>query len=211
MFDSKSFKKSALEQLKGRWTIPCVATLIIFAILITIQKAGTIINTSICALVLFFIYGAISIAYANLFTLLYLSKDKIKFSNFTDGFSESIKGFLAFLWVFIWVFLWSLLFIIPGIIKSIAYSQIFFILSDNPKIGVKKALNISKIITKDHKADLFTLYLSFIGWLLLCVISGGILYIWITPYLTLTFTNSYFYLKQEAIRIGILTPADFEN
>ncbi|MDO4505556.1 MAG: DUF975 family protein [Spirochaetales bacterium] len=211
MFDSKSFKTSALAQLKGRWTVPCIATLILIAIFAIIGESSFLTDGTVGSILYTFISGVSVIAYTNIFVLLYLKTAQIRFADFIDGFSDFIRGFLGMLWMSLWIFLWALLFVIPAFVKFYAYSQMFFVLSDNPKIGVIKAMNISKVITKGHKADLFGLTVSFIGWYILGIISCGVLFVWITPYATMTFTNAYYYLKQEAIRTGVLTPADFEE
>ncbi|MCI5829426.1 MAG: DUF975 family protein [Treponema sp.] len=211
MFDLRSFKSAALNQLKGRWKVPCIATLILIAVFAVIEGSSALTYGTIGGILSTFVYGSSAIAFTNIFILLYLSNDKITFSDFVNGFSDFLKGFLGMLWMSLWIFLWSLLFVIPGFIKAFAYSQIFFILSDNPKIGVIKAMNISKVITQGHKADIFCLAFSFIGWYFLGIITGGVLFVWIIPYEMATFTNAYYYLKQEAIRTGKLTPADFES
>lgn len=56
------------------------------------------------------------------------------------------------------------MFFVPGIVKSIAYSQMFFILDEHPDIGVRKAMRVSKEITKGYKGELFLMGLSFLGW-----------------------------------------------
>lgn len=211
MFDLRSFKSAALNQLKGRWKVPCIATLILIAVFAVIEGSSALTYGTIGGILSTFVYGSSAIAFTNIFILLYLSNDRITFSDFVNGFSDFLRGFLGMLWMSLWIFLWSLLFVIPGFIKAFAYSQIFFILSDNPKIGVIKAMNISKVITQGHKADIFCLAFSFIGWYFLGIITGGVLFVWIIPYEMATFTNAYYYLKQEAIRTGKLTPADFES
>lgn len=211
MFDLRSFKSAALNQLKGRWKVPCIATLILIAVFAVIEGSSALTYGTIGGILSTFVYGSSAIAFTNIFILLYLSNDGITFSDFVNGFSDFLRGFLGMLWMSLWIFLWSLLFVIPGFIKAFAYSQIFFILSDNPKIGVIKAMNISKVITQGHKADIFCLAFSFIGWYFLGIITGGVLFVWIIPYEMATFTNAYYYLKQEAIRTGKLTPADFES
>ena len=49
-------------------------------------------------------------------------------------------------------FLWTLLFIIPGIIKSYAYRMVPYILSDNPTIGYKRAIELSNDMTRGHNS-----------------------------------------------------------
>ena len=73
-----------------------------------------------------------------------------------------------------------------------------------------KAMDISKILTNGHKADLFTMTLSFLGWLLLSCLTCGIGLIWLYPYTTMAYTYAYYDLKKMAIAQGKLTPSDFE-
>lgn len=115
------------------------------------------------------------------------------------------------LWFVLWVFLWMLLFVIPGIVKTFAYSQMFFVLAEYPGIGVRKAMHISKLITRGHKGDLFVMYLSFFGWMILCALSCGIGSLWLAPYMTTSFVNAYLALKNEAIATNVLSPADFAS
>jgi uncharacterized membrane protein len=67
----------------------------------------------------------------------------------------------------LFIIFWSLLFFIPGIIKYYEYSMVKYIVADNPKIDYKRALEISRQMTRNNKWQIFVLDLSFIGWLLL--------------------------------------------
>lgn len=210
MFSTVNFKKDALEKLKGNWTVPCLITLAAFAIMTLANCSSYVVNETAGSLITIFLSGTTILAYTEFFVNSYKSGSKLGFADFINGFSDFIKGTLAFLWMILWITLWSILFVIPGIIKAIAYSQMFHVISENPKIGVIKAMKISKIMTQGHKADLFILWLSFIGWDILSMFTGFILQIWIIPYRNMAVTSAYFYLKEEAFRTGILTPADFE-
>lgn len=86
----------------------------------------------------------------------------------------------------LFVTLWSFLFIIPGIIKSLEYSQVMYIQSENPNMTWKECLKRSKQVMDGHKMELFKLELSFIGWFLLCVVTSGIALIWVVPYYQVT-------------------------
>lgn len=79
-------------------------------------------------------------------------------------------------------FLWSLLFIVPGIIASYRYALAPYLLAENPDMGVMEAIARSKELMNGNKWRLFCLQLSFIGWNLLCVLTLGIGYLWLTPY-----------------------------
>ena len=45
----------------------------------------------------------------------------------------------------------------------------------------EKQLQESKELMKGHKWELFCLMFSYIGWLILCVLTLGILSFWVTP------------------------------
>ena len=87
------------------------------------------------------------------------------------------------------------LFIIPGIIFSMMLCQASFIMMDNPEIGVFDALKRSKAMMKGYKMDLFVFYLSYIGHMLLTIITFGIYSIYFTPLLTVATINYYKHLK----------------
>lgn len=105
--------------------------------------------------------------------------------------------------------LWSLLFVVPGIIKAIAYSQAKYVIHDNPRLKGKEAIEISKRMTNGFKGDLFSMYLSFIGWYILVGLTGGILSIYVTPYVETTSAMYYENLKRYSIENGIVAPEAF--
>lgn len=116
---------------------------------------------------------------------------------------DTFSGFDLFgkaLWLSIitnvFVFLWSLLLVVPGIIKAYAYSMAPYILADHPEMTAREALNESKRMTEGYKGDLFLLQLSFLGWHLLALLTCGLLYIWLAPYLSATQANYYLELKR---------------
>ena len=96
------------------------------------------------------------------------------------------------------VFLWSLLLIIPGIIKAFAYSQAMYIIAENPEMNAMDALKRSEEMMKGHKMEMFVLGLSFIGWILLGMLTLGLLYIWLLPYMNATMTIFYNNIKPAA-------------
>ena len=105
--------------------------------------------------------------------------------------------------------LWSLLFVVPGIIKAIAYSQAKYVIHDNPRLKGKEAIEISKRMTNGFKGDLFSMYLSFIGWYILVGLTGGILSIYVTPYVETTAAMYYENLKRYSIENGLVAPEAF--
>ena len=74
-----------------------------------------------------------------------------------------------------------------------------YILAENPGMAALEAIDRSKAMMDGHKADLFVLMLSFIGWTLLGAITFGIAYIWIVPYMSATYVNFYNTIKGEQV------------
>jgi uncharacterized membrane protein len=163
----------ARESLKGSWTPVVLAT---FIFLILFCGVGSI------PFIIFLFSLPISMSYTILF-LKFLRGDKENaISNLFTCFNNYGKYLETSLLVFLYTFLWSLLFIIPGIIKSYAYSMTFYIVHDNPDINTNDAIELSMKMMKGNKGKLFLLDLSFIGWFLLCLLTLGIGMLWLYPY-----------------------------
>lgn len=108
------------------------------------------------------------------------------------GFDKyALNVFLVTIVASIFIFLGFIALIIPGIILSLGYSQMFYVLkekTDNNKYsGVLDTLSESFRIMKGHKMDFFILGLSFIGWYLVIGITFGIAGVWIYPYIYTTY------------------------
>ena len=108
--------------------------------------------------------------------------DQIKIEMLFGGFKDFTRAFVLMLLNSIFIFLWALLFIIPGIIKTYAYSMSFYILRDNPTMSANDARKLSMQMMHGNKWRLFCLQFSFIGWFLLGVLTLGILLLWVIPY-----------------------------
>ena len=109
-----------------------------------------------------------------------------------------IGSILISLLSFVWIFLWTFLLLVPGIIKSLAYSQAYYIYRDaidqQQSISCRDAISKSRALMNGHKWEYFMLQLSFIGWGLLIMITFGIAAIWVQPYYHLTMANYYRHL-----------------
>lgn len=109
----------------------------------------------------------------------------------------------------IYIFLWSLLFIIPGIIKTYQYFMIEYMLAENPNFNRKRAFEITKTAMSGNKWKAFVLGLSFIGWELLCILTLGIGFFFLAPYISSTMAHYYLDLKEKAIADGIAQAEEF--
>ena len=94
------------------------------------------------------------------------------------------------------------------VMKGIAYSMTPFILTDNPNIGYARALKLSIRMTHGQKWDIFVLQLSFLGWVLLTVLTFFVGMLFLAPYILATYCELYIRLRDNAIRSGLCTPAE---
>lgn len=69
---------------------------------------------------------------------------------------------------------------------SLSLSQVFFLLLDFPSYSAKEILGLSIRIMKGRKGKLFLLQLSFIPIMVLGVLSLGLGFLWIMPYMNMT-------------------------
>ena len=120
-----------------------------------------------------------------------------------EGFKKSfLNSFLASLLSSIFIFLWSLLFIIPGIIKAFAYSMVPYIIAEEPEIDAIEAITKSRELMNGNKLRLFTLYLSFIGWFILCLFTFGIGFIFLLPYVQMSIANFYLDIRGKKVVVA---------
>lgn len=95
------------------------------------------------------------------------------------------------------VFAGFLLLIIPGIIFAYQFSQVTYVMAENKEMGVWDAFRQSRELMKGHKFELFIFQLSFIGHVLLGIITFGIYMFYAMPYIQLSMFNFYLHLKRE--------------
>ena len=106
------------------------------------------------------------------------------FSRYKDGsmFKIILVSFVAALIIG----LGTVLLIVPGIIASLGFAMMSFILAESSLEDMDKepAYKTSWNMMKGHKWEYFVFLLSFLGWFILCGLTLGILYVWILPYFT---------------------------
>lgn len=125
--------------------------------------------------------------------------DPFAIGHLFDGYrnGQFLRIFTTTLLVDIYTILWSLLLIVPGIIKSLSYSMTSFILRDRSDLRDNAAIELSMDMMKGHKLELFWLYLSFIGWFILCCFTLGIGFFWLVPYTSASLAAFYEDVKQD--------------
>jgi uncharacterized membrane protein len=180
-----SIKELARTSLRGQWNRGALVTFIFITIcglVSSIPDIGWIANIVIS--------GPLILG----FTVFFLKISRNQFAEIEDlflGLKDFKRSFVAYLLVTLYVALWSLLLIVPGIIAALSYSLTFYLLADNPEISSSDAINRSEELMSGNKMELFMLGLSFLGWLLLCILTFGIGLFWLSPYINTSIAHFY--------------------
>ena len=90
------------------------------------------------------------------------------------------------------------LLIVPGVIAAYCYRFAVLNLLENPNLGVFEAMAMSRRQTAGFKLALFVLDLSFLGWMILCMLTFGVLYVWIGPYISQTNVGAFRFIKRAS-------------
>lgn len=120
-------------------------------------------------------------------------EESVDLENLFDGFrgGRYTRVFCALFLVNLFTFLWALLLIIPGIMKAFSYALTPYILLDEPELTAKQAISRSCEIMQGRRWKLFCLYFSFIGWGILCLLTFGIGFLWLVPYMNASVAAFY--------------------
>lgn len=218
MKTNQDYKNAALSVLNGNWAPVVVATIVMYIVSFVVQlivqpltaladpESEVVMFLAIFVgtmLVSAFVTVPMNVGYYNALNKLYLDGDnKVTANMFKIGFERVLRYAGGMILMTLYVFLWMLLLVVPGIIKALAYSLTPYILKDYPELSVNQAINLSIKMMKGHKMRYFLLTLSFIGWGLLGILTLGIGYIWLIPYMYTTTAAFYQDVKNEYIANG---------
>lgn len=86
--------------------------------------------------------------------------------------------------------------VVPGIIMGLSLYFYIEMMIDDEKLNQSNILHECREMMNGHKKDLFILELSFIGNILLGVITLGIYFIWLVPYIQTTTIKYYDSIKK---------------
>lgn len=84
-----------------------------------------------------------------------------------------------------------ILYLVVLCLVSINYSQVFYLLHDFPEYSVQELLSIGKKLMKGSKFRYFYMMVSFFPLLLLGLLSCGIAWLWLIPYINATDTEFF--------------------
>lgn len=170
--------------------IPTIVVLIFF-----------LVATSIIAIIQLLAGGAAEIGICKYNISMMDNPDDARFSNMFKGFDVFGKALGLRFWQLLLILLWTLLFVFPGIIAAYRYSMAPYIMADNPDISIRDAVRQSKQMMHGNKWRLFCLHFSFAGWILLGILTLGIGYVFLAPYINAASAAFYLEVSGQSYRI----------
>lgn len=185
-------RKAAVESLSGKWPL-AIGT---FFLYVVIQVAVQIVPLAgwLAALV---ISGPLMLG-ISIFALAIARGKDARLEQIFEGFNNFSNSLALYLLMLLFILLWALLLIIPGIIMAIAYGMAFYIMVDEPGIKPMDALEKSKKMMYGHKARYFWLCMWFLLLALGCIITLGIGFLWLIPYVQVCTAKFYEGIKPAA-------------
>ena len=171
-----------------------VTTVEMFGVKANYTQPGII--SSIVGIFTGFAGAAFAIAYTY-YLLSFVRGKKLEVKDVLDFMKKYwVVAFITGLIVSLLIALGFILLVIPGIILALGLAFYQEVCADNPDMRATDIVRKSWEITKGHKMELFVLCLSFIGWGFVAGLTFGILYIWLVPYMAVSFILAYETLKK---------------
>lgn len=198
MTGNSEYRSLARMSLSGKWAFGAIVSIICWVIMCA---PGELVNSA-SDIQLGNLWGLLMIPLSWGYAVLWLAlarNENVDYGMLFDGFKDYLRIFLTLLLVQIYTILWMLLLIIPGIVKAYSYSMTSFILKDNPDMKYDAAINESMRMMQGHKMQLFLLDLSFIGWFFLSILTLGIGFLFLAPYVSTAHAHFYKDLKRETL------------
>ena len=137
---------------------------------------------AVYGIALFIVGSAVELGYDLLNIQLFTSSDRPKMETIFSRFSYFGNALLLRFLMFVKIFLWTLLLIVPGIVASFRYALAPYLMAEHPDMTASEAIEQSKQLMQGHKARLFWLKFSFIGWYLLSALTMGVGWVFLAPY-----------------------------
>ena len=189
--DNLTLMRASREALRGKWGI-AILTFFIYTLLTT--TSGTMRThgsyLTISSTLTLIIGGPLALG-AAIFSLSISRGKEARLEEIFQGFNNFGTALVTYLLLLLYIFLWTLLLIVPGIIAALGYSLTFYILADDQSIKPQDALKKSKSKMDGHKEKLIYLWLRFLLLAILCILTLGIGFLWLIPYVHVTMAKFY--------------------
>lgn len=189
---NRDLMRMARESLRANWGLGVVVMLLYQIVTSGVPGFLPFVGLLVCLI----IAGPMLVGFNRVFISL-ARRTKADVEQLFSGFNRFGTALGAYLLVSLFVVLWSLLLIIPGIIAGYAYAMTFLIIADDPSVTAIEAITKSKTMMRGRKWKLFCLSWRFFGWALLCILTLGIGYLWLGPYMQTAFAHFYDDVKPQ--------------
>ena len=191
------FMRMAKESLRDKWGL-AIGTFFVYGLIIGgfqfnysyFNMFGGHLITPFTGIISLIIGGPLTLG-AAIFSLAISRNQEARFEQLFKGFNNFGTALGAYILIGIFTLLWTILLIIPGIIAALSYAMTFYIIADEPSIQKMDAINKSKKMMYGYKWKYFRLALRFLGWALLCILTLGIGFLWLIPYIQVTCAKFY--------------------
>ena len=211
MKSSYDYRAQARQTLNGRWNDAIPAILIYFllvAIYSSISSIGAVLQpdkaylyNSLTTVIAVFLIMPMGFALQNTFLRMARGSEKSPLTDMFNIFRAGYERLLpaALLMSIIVGGLAIVTLGILGFVFAYAYRLTPYLLEDYPQLSTTEALKTSRQMMKGHKWDLFILDISFIGWVILTIVSCGIGVLWLEPYIGIAQAHFYEDIKAETL------------
>ncbi|MGN0308649.1 MAG: DUF975 family protein [Lachnospiraceae bacterium] len=218
MFTRKEIKEKSREQIKGNIGISFLCIIIYLFIDFSLSSIPAI--NLITIWILLAITSPLDLGLTKVF--MEISRgNKPNVSTLFAGFSQFGQSFLCFLLLCIPSLIYIFLSIIPAAVIFftnsveaiplftiwmiflyviylyiyLSFSMIYYIMEEQPNLSATDVFKASRQMMKGHKWDYFVFQLSFILWYCLGILTLGIAFIYIIPYISVATANYYHNIK----------------
>ena len=201
------YRAAARESLSGNWKTSAIVMLMIMGITILLSTVIALLSldsewlgNSLNVIVSILLIAPLQWAFANALLQLVRGDNNIT-ENTKQSFKTNYRTFvLTYLLMIIILLGIGVVTLLIGIfILNYAYRMVPYIIQEYPELTPREALKLSREMMRGHKWNLFVLDLTFMGWVLLTILTLGIGGLWLTPYMQTTVAHYYEDLKQATI------------
>lgn len=192
----------AKAALTGKWGMGALAFLITVLVSLIQELDG------IGELIYLLLTAPLTLGMAMFYLKISREEEDVELGTIFDGFKFFVKALGAYILMILAILVGFVLLIIPGFIVAFGLAQTFFIIADDPEIGIVDALKYSWELMDGHKFDYFILMLRFLGWLFLSILTIGIGLFFLVPYYQTTIAKFYNSIRYGDHRSG---PNDQED
>lgn len=214
MKTNSEYRAQARQALEGRWNEAAIVSLVLFVVIglasglsvASSHMSGFISSfSSICgSLISLLVVNPLSVGFSAMILMFLRGAGELTIDAMLEPARTNYRNIfvtMLIMGVIVAVACIGTFFLlcIPGLILGIAYAMVPYLLKDYPELEWREVLRTSREMMNGHKWDFFCLQLSFVGWALLAILTCGIGFLWLQPYMTAAEAAFYNDLKAETI------------